>query len=76
MEKMYTPIDVPYTGRHKVYRPGETFPESEIFSNLDIDLNGSKEVKDEKGNIVQGPRAPRIKLVSKEEAEAKKAGKK
>jgi hypothetical protein len=71
----YTPINRNYTGKHKVYKPGETFPESEILSNKEIDLNGSEKITNESGRIVQQACEPRIKVVGGKENEKKPAKK-
>lgn len=87
-EKRYVVLEgQKYTGKHRVYKAGQEFPESELFGNEEnkrMSLEGAKDkirmVKDENKKDIPGSefvaikgKEPKIKPIS---SESKKGSKK
>lgn len=63
-EKMYKVISEKYTGKHNVYKKGAEIPESEVFGDLKIALEGQKEAKASRNRKLPDVK-PSLKLVTK-----------
>ncbi len=63
-----------YTGKHKVYSKGDLIPESEVFGDLEVAVDGQKAVK--KGERDFPAIKPVLKKASPEKIAKAKAGKK
>lgn len=68
--QMYEVIVEKYVGKHRTYKKGATLPESEIFGDKEIAVNGQKGKKNKRQQSLPDVK-PSLKVISAAEAKKK-----